>query len=311
MCGPTTMNNKAMKGEEKQGEITKGALRWSNLYNSAPKLYIPFTQFDIGFSILSFCILCLLRFGSEYFFINILQFNPDTYKTIESASAVVSMTHAIVLCSGLWSVLRSQPYNPIARIDNAPKEYKSAVTGLLSLCTGYMFYDFIFILRWSNWKIHPEDSAFVVHHFATILYMSMCRIMGIGHISAMSLMFTGELTNPLQNGHLITKFGIQLAQKGSIFHKVHPYIELLYCLLYVPMRGIVGPLQNTHITYQMLFTKEGRENFNILVSIVMIIVIWAVILGSIPWTIDCWGMIMDGLEVKYDENWDYGPRYEL
>lgn len=291
--------------------MPKGVLRWSNLYNSAPKLYIPFTQFDIGFSILSFCILCLLRLCSEYLFIHILQFNPNSHKTIESASSLVSSIHATVLCSGLWPVLRSQPYNPIARIDSAPKEYQSAVTALLSLCTGYMVYDFIFMIRSNDWEIHPDDVAFMGHHVGTSVYMSSCRIMGMGHISAMSLMFTGELSNPFHNGHLITKFGIQLAPEGSIFHIIHPYMELAFCFIYVIMRGFVGPLQNIHITYQLLFTKEGRANVNIIVSLLAIFVIWGVILGSIPWTKECWSMLKDGLEVKYDQNWDYGPRYEL
>lgn len=281
---------------------------WSSLYNSAPKLYIPFTRFDIGFSILSCCIICLIRLLNQYIFTNILEFNPNSLKTMESAACLTSSVHAMVLCSGLWPVLMSQPYVPSARIDSAPKEYQMAVSALLQLCTGYMLYDAIFMLKGNGWSIYPGDIAYFQHHLVTVLYMTQTRVIGYGHISAMGLMFTGELTNPLQNSHCITKYGIQLAQQGSLFHILHPYVEFAYGILYFIVRAIVGPIQIIHFAYHFLFTKT---NVPLRVSIPWVVMSSGVIIGSIPWTVEAWQMLRNGLEVKYHENWDYGERYEL
>ena len=42
--------------------------RYSSVKDSAPKLYIPFTKFDIGFTIISFFVICTLRLLNEYIF---------------------------------------------------------------------------------------------------------------------------------------------------------------------------------------------------------------------------------------------------
>mmetsp|Transcript_14413 Transcript_14413/g.17519 ORF Transcript_14413/g.17519 Transcript_14413/m.17519 type:complete len:303 (-) Transcript_14413:83-991(-) len=300
---------------KQQGETesdTNGLVKfWSNLYNKAPKLYIPFTQFDIGFTILGTCIISIIRLMSEYCYINILEFNPNTYKTVESSAAVTSITHAIILCTGLWACLTNQPYIPSAKIETSPKSYQAAVTALLQLCTGYMMYDAIFMARSNNWSFHPDDVPFLAHHVVTVLYMSQTRVLGAGHISAMGLMFTGECTNPFQNGHLITKFGIQLAQDGSLFHILHPYVELTFAVTYFFVRAFVGPIQIAHITYDLLFTESGRNNISLKVSILWVIMIWGIIIGSYPWTMECLEMAKTGLQVKYGVDFDYGPRYEL
>lgn len=284
---------------------------WNDLYNAAPKLCIPFTQLDMAFSLISCVIICGLRLVFEYFYINILEFNPKTYKTIESAASLTSISHALVLVTGLWAVLTSQPYVPSATIKSAPKEYQNAVTALLQLCTGYMFYDAIFMYRSNGWTLHPDDVAFLGHHIVTVFYMNQCRVLGVGHVSAMGLMFTGEITNPMQNGHLVTKFGIQMAEDGSLFHLLHPYMEFSLSVTYFIFRAFIGPSQIVHNAYDFLLTKRGRENVSMKVSIFWVIISGGILVGSIPWTIESWEMIADGLEVKYDENWDYGPRYEI
>lgn len=292
-------------------EMKHLTLLWSRLFDSAPKLYIPFTKFDIGFTIISFFVICTLRLLNEYIFINILNFNPTTYKTIESAAALTSLEHALVLCSGLWAVLRSQPYDVCARMESAPKQYQKATTALLEMCTGYMFYDAVFMFRANNWSLHPEDGAFLGHHIVTVLYMSQTRVLGVGHISALALMFTGELSNPAQNLHLITKFAIQMSDDGSFFHVLHPFVELTFAIMYFILRGFVGPYQVISISYTLLFTKKGRESVWLPIGMLWSMMICGIILGSIPWTKEAWGMIADGLDVKYDKTWDYGPRYEL
>jgi hypothetical protein len=73
---------------------------------------------------------------------------------------------------------------------------------------------------------------------------------------------------------------------------------------------VVGPLQIIHISYDLL-TQEGRKNIPLYIGIIWIIMIWGIILGSMPWTVESIEMAMDGLQVKYNETYNYGPRYEL
>mmetsp|Transcript_41206 Transcript_41206/g.80642 ORF Transcript_41206/g.80642 Transcript_41206/m.80642 type:complete len:128 (+) Transcript_41206:1-384(+) len=127
----------------------------------------------------------------------------------------------------------------------------------------------------------------------------------------MSLIFTGEITNPFQNSLLVSRYAIQMEPIGSFIHDLHPFIEICYALAYFPVRAFVGPLQIVHITYDLLFTRQGRDNIPIYVSVFCVCIIWGIILGSIPWVTESLDMIKDGLEVKYNQTSDYGPRYEL
>jgi hypothetical protein len=284
---------------------------WSRLYEATPKIYLPFTEFDIGFVLVSLSVCSSFRLLSEFLFINVLKFNPNTYKTVESAGGLTSMAHAIVLLFGLYHCLISQPYIPSAKIQGTPIHYQNSVSTMLQMCTGYMLYDLFFMARANNWTFHEDDIAFCGHHVVTMLYMSQCRVLGVGHISAMGLMFTGEFSNPLQNGHLVTKFAIQQSHLSptSFFHIIHPFVEYAFAVVYAIMRGIVGPIQIHHIAYDLLFTKQGKANVPIVVSIIWSIMIFGIIGGSLPWTMECIDMLKDGLKVKYDESWDYGPRY--
>jgi hypothetical protein len=74
----------------------------------------------------------------------------------------------------------------------------------------------------------------------------------------------------------------------------------------------VGPLQIIHIAYDLILTKEGRKNVAIYNSIVWVVMLSAIIIGSIPWTMECAEMVKDGIHVvKYNQTYDHGPRFEL
>jgi len=285
---------------------------WSKLYSAAPKVCLPGTKFDIAFTTLSTLIILTIRWAIfDPFYQSYLNWDPNSKRTKDCAASSTSIIHALVLCSGLWSVLCSQPYSPVAKMATAPKWWQDSSTALLQLCTGYMFYDLIVMMKDNNWSIHPDDYAYVGHHIVTVLYMAQCRVLGAGHISAMGLMFTGEITNPLQNGHYITRYAIQMESLGTVWHDINPYVEFIYGLVYAFMRSVIGPLQIIHISYSLLFTRQGRENIPIYIGFFWVIMIWGIILGSMPWTVEAFEMVKDGLKVKYDRDWDYGPRYEL
>lgn len=285
---------------------------WGNLYASLPKLYIPGTNFAIGFTLFSALFFSSLRLFYDYLYTSILEFPADHPKTKYMAACTVSLSHSMMLVPALWQVLRSQPYKPCAVIKGTPLYYQNAVTALLSLCSGYMLYDPIFIAKDNNWQIHPDDVPFLAHHLVTLIYMSQVRILGVGHISAMAMMFSGELTNPFQSSDSVVRFAIQLAKPGSLWHFIHPYVEFVFAASYAFVRSVVGPLQIVHIAYDLLLTAEGRRNVKVYISCIWVFLLTAIIVGSVPWIKECFEMVMDGVGVvKYGEAYDYGSRFEL
>ena len=287
-------------------------LFWSNLHRQAPKLNIPGTNFNIGFTLCSAAFLSCIRLLMSQVFLHVLQWDPDNIRTGISTAYSVSIIHSIILCAGLSVVLYHQPYNLLAKLKDAPLDLQEATVALLEFCTGYMVYDFTFMLHESNWTPHPDDYAFLAHHVVTTLYMSQCKVLGVGHVSAMSLMLTGELTNPCQSYHAISRYGIQIVEDTmSWWHVLHPFAEWIYALAYFIVRGFVGPCQNMHITYVYLVSIKGRQMIPKYISIPWVVMIWGIILGSIPWTMEALDKVKDGLQVKYHKGYDYGPGFEL
>jgi hypothetical protein len=283
---------------------------WSGLYSAVPKINIPGTQFDIFFAVLSALFLTTVRILFANLYTSVLEWDGENIRTKNVASYSVSIVHSLVLCVGLWSVLKDQPYAPMAKMNIAPKYWQDASTALMQFCTGYMVYDFMFIMIERDWVPKPEDYAFLAHHVVTALYMSQTRALGYGHISAMGLMFTGEVTNPSQSFHSITRYAIQMVSSDSLWHAVHPYAEILHAAMYGFVRSVVGPLQILHISCLLIFTKQGRS-IPFRISIPWMIMTWGIIIGSIPWTLEGIEMVKDGLTVKYHKDYDYGPGFEL
>jgi len=122
----------------------------------------------------------------------------------------------------------------------------------------------------------------------------------------MTLMFSGEITNPFQNIHGITKFWIQLEKPGPLLiQNIHIYVEFLHAVSYAFVRLIVGPIQIIHITYALLATKKGRDNIPLWISATWLFIIWGLLLGSLPWAFEAFHMAFDGLQLKYDEHYNY------
>lgn len=135
--------------------------------------------------------------------------------------------------------------------------------------------------------LHPDDFMFLGHHLATTLYMTSARIIGAGHQSAMMCMLLGELTNPLHNSFYIA----QAAQKldccnGAFSQAAFRMIEISFAALYCVMRVIIGPIFCLHMTYNLWVV--GRKHINKVLLVVWTLLIWAVLIGSIPWVVECW-----------------------
>ena len=189
---------------------------WLRLYRAIPSLIRdPNTGLDFTFSLFSAFALSCLRLCVDRFLL--LSGWPErTRYTIETGMNLTSALHAAFLCSGLGVCLfcRGGPaYVPSARMDDktAPLWWRDAAESLLQVCTGYMFFDGFFMYRdtermgqgWTEFEV-----MIMGHHFCTVLYMLSCRALRAGHLSTMTLMFFGELTNPFMNGLFISRYAM-------------------------------------------------------------------------------------------------------
>lgn len=262
--------------------------QWASLYNTVPKIHLPGTNFDVSITIVAACILYGARRVGEL----ILESHgwpAGSPITIEAAASIAAIVHSTTLVPGLWFALSSQPYIPSTAMSEHPQWWQDAVTALLQFCTGYMIYDGLCNIILLTWEVGMNSGnwMFLGHHFATAFYMTSARLLGAGHISALICMLLGEATNPVHNAFMITELEKTLDHYNGEQHGAVYYIEVTFCILYLIFRVVLGPLGMLHITYDLLITKQGRQNVPLWLKILWLIMIWGVVFGSIPWIQDC------------------------
>jgi len=279
---------------------------WRSLYRCLPRF--PSTQFDISFTLATALVLISLRFFFEYVLIRLFDWPSYAhdgmalnFHTKLAASSMVAIFHSINLVPALvycFFYPRTLPYGPSQRRQVAPLWWQDVVTALLQFCTGYMVYDGLLNIIWLKLYytkagiLTGEDFMFLGHHLATTIYMSATRYLGAGHMSAMMCMLLGEATNPLHNAYYI----FQTAQtlpccNGTTSQAIFAAITFGFAVSYLLMRAIIGPVICTHMTYDLI--RNGRTN-GIPVGwiVTWVLLIWGVLIGSIPWIQDCWNMVV-------------------
>ena len=152
--------------------------QWAWLYDTVPKICIPFTNFDVSITVLSACFLFCIRVVGE----RILEsqgWPVNSPVTIEGAASIAAIVHSTTLVPGLWVALRSQPYVPSSKMNEHPQWWQDAVTALLQFCTGYMLYDGVMnivILKWAD-GLSASDWMFLGHHFVSLVAnLVLCNI---------------------------------------------------------------------------------------------------------------------------------------
>lgn len=308
--------NDAKGGELTSPQPPRILSPWVHLYRSVPKIYLPRTNLDISFSLVS----CLALICIRLLVMRTLRASGWPYgskMTTDAAASLTSVIHSLLLLPGVGACLfccPSVPYVPSAKLDDAASWYQDAVSALLSLCTGYMLFDSVFLyVDAVALNHHWTDFEWLIlgHHVATVLYMSSCRYVRAGHISTMILIFAGECTNPLMNAMFTTRFASQIFRENAAMHALHAWCEFSYACSYAPIRIIIGPACAAHLSWDLLLTARGRKNVPAGLSLVWVVLCWAVIAGSLPWMEEAVGMIRDGLAVKFHADYDYGDRYRL
>lgn len=249
---------------------------------------------DVSLTVASALVLALVRFAAEFVMVRVFSWPENSFVTKNAASSVASIFHSLQLVPALAACFLSSPnYNPSQKMSEAAVWWQGTVTALLQFCTGYMIYDALLNILWlrstmAEKGVTSEDLMFLGHHIATTLYMTSTRIVGAGHQSAMLCMLLGEVSNPLHNSFYIA----QAAQKlsccnGSFSQTAFAVIEASFSALYCLIRVIVAPVMCLHLTFNLWTTGWRKNRINILLITVWTLLIWAILIGSIPWIIEC------------------------
>lgn len=269
---------------------------WIRMYNSVPKIKLPLTDIDIGFTFASAAALALVDYGSAFLLAALGGWPEKSKHTRAAAGSIATIVHSTLLVFGVGAALASQRYDPSGRMDTHPDWWQDGATALIQLCTGYMLYDASVQFIADRWQagvgpvLSAVDKMFLGHHAATAFYMMSARLIGAGHMSAMILMFTGEFTAPIMNVNRLAR--IAATELGELsdsccgkwwLQMVRPYADYSFALLYALFRIVIGPVCAAHLTYDILLTKRGRENVPVGLSLVWLIMCWGVLIGSIPW----------------------------
>jgi len=289
------------------------------LYQKTPtilKVGIDFT-FTIAAALLLSAIRTLILYGLIY-----LGWPVKSKMTTDAAASLVSMLHALYLCACLATLLLNIPggwrsYIPSCKMSShkQSKDWQDAASACLELCTGYMLFDASWLVIDSHQLglvLNEFDCMILGHHILTSLYMTSCRVIQAGHLSAMILMLLGEMTNPVMNGFFVTRFAIQLECCSSEnVLLVHTLLEHIHAVTYVIARLFIAPIFALHNAWDLLFTRRGRENIPLPLSLIWVSMAMAVLIGSIPFALEAVDMLRDGWDLKYPPNYDFGERYGI
>ena len=269
-----------------------------------PAINVPFTNFDISLSLLSAIFLTCIRFSVEPMLVNVFGWPENAIPTKEAASSLTSICHSTTLCSGLIVAFLNEKYDVAAKIKDQGTGntwWRDFADTLLQFCTGYMVYDTvinIFLLRWDSelktLVFETDDYLFLAHHLMTSSYMTSCRIIGAGYMSAFICMLLGEITNPFQNLYMVAEIAVKLdCCNGPSMQQFFDFIKVVFAAAYFTVRTFIAPPFFIMVSYKLLLTKKGRTNIPIGLNIYWNLMIWGVVFGSASWILKCYNILAE------------------
>ena len=332
---PPLTKNSHHRNNNNNNDIPLTCRYWCYISNHVIPTYVPFHRHiqllhcNVTLTLVSALVLSLIRYGAEYLLlVSLFDWPYNSYITKNAAASVAAIFHSIQLVPCLFVCFRVLPrlsvtttttttanyynnYNPSQHMAVVSQMWwKDTVDALLQFCTGYMIYDGVLNILYLKGnvvgQITTEDCIFLGHHLATILYMSSVRYLQQGHQSAMICMLLGELTNPFHNLYYIATAAQTLpCCNGTISTWLYHCITLAFAVSYVLVRTVVGPVVFVHLTVNLWTTGRRKDEYPIPVALLFLwtILIWGVILGSVPWIVECYHMVqtyrMDSTPLLY------------
>lgn len=306
MCSTTTVEKNDIGDDDDDNNRRKGipfvARCWLAVYDRLPSVTVA-GRLNVSMTLLAAAFLTGVRFAAEHVLVTYLGWPRGDVSTKEAAASCGSICHSTLLCVGLVEAFRTQRCDPAARLDAAPVWWRRFADALLQFCTGYMVYDAlinILYLRWDPLRplalpaLNDDDRLFLVHHVMTSTYMTSARWIGAGHMSAMTCMLMGELTNPLHNMYMMGEVAMKLdCCNGPSARRFHGVVSVAFAAMYNLFRAILAPPTFAVVSYCLIGTKKGRSNIPIAVNVLWNLMIWAVVFGSGSWITKCNGILMD------------------
>ena len=287
-------------------------------YRSCPR-FARIGGLDFSFTIASSLFLSVIRVITFQVLVH-LGWPARSKMTTDASSSLTSILHAIALCSWLtvfFAKLGWRNYIPSCKMNShANEDFQDVSTACLQFCTGYMLFDSVWLIKDTYqlglMPLTEFELLVLAHHFMTSFYMTSCRLIQAGHLSAMILMLTGEISNPLMNGMFTTRFAIQLECCSSESMMVlHSLLEHIFAIVYLVFRIFIGPACAIHLSWDILFTKEGRKNIPFPLSLIWVAMVVLVIVGSGPFVLEAIEMLRDGWELKFPPSYDFGERFRI
>lgn len=269
---------------------------WIYMYNLVPKIVMPCTNLNVGFTLFSALLFTCIDFAIAHVLYQLGW--PRGSSTRAVAGSITTILHSTSLVICLVACLASYRCTPSAKLSEAPQWWQDAAHAAIEWCTGYMLYDAVVQFILDNWEsgkgpvLSQADWMFLGHHAATSIYMTSARLLQAGHGSAMILMAGGEVTAPFQNVMRISRI---MMQENIGSGRLHPHIQYVWAVLYAFFRIVVGPACAVYLTQDLIFTQEGRQRVPPGLSILWLTMCWAVLFGSIPWIKGALGIIGQGV----------------
>lgn len=274
---------------------------WSYLYNAVPKVVFLYgTNTSMTLSLLFAVFFRILHlFVWKILLISILGFPSSDTNTRQSSVYIISIIHSLIITPSTFTALITQTPIPSQHISKSPKWWIDATHAIMEFTTGYFIYDGFFnsILPYYGTPggIPTSHKCFLGHHVGAGLCMVMARVTKSTHMSALTIMFFGEASNPAQNSRSLIKILLEMGDCCSSPKMVgfYPYLDFTYGLLYSLIRIGVNPGLCVYTTYDYLFTKQGRQNISKPVAAVWLFCFWGISIGSIPWCLEAAKIVED------------------
>jgi hypothetical protein len=135
-------------------------------------------------------------------------------------SSAVAMCHGTIAIYYSYTLLMAHDYTL-----DAPNN--KAELRIMAFSTGYFCNDAVFLLRFM-----PDEFSFIVHHVITAVYLFTCAYHGFGSFSIMPLMFSGEISNPPHNMHLILEEMLKEANPPAWATSAAPIVSTTYHVVF-------------------------------------------------------------------------------
>lgn len=313
MGTPEVEKKERMANDENTSEAPAILRPWIYLHRSVPRFLVWKVSgtSDLDFSLAFVAVLALS--SVRLLFLRLLvsagwpaeSSAPGEYigwaMTLEAAGSLTSIVQSSLLSISLAACFLAQPYIPSARMDASPPWWRDAAEALIQLCMGCMLYDALklFLIKgWDDnfgWQALDEmDCVFASHHLAMAVYMMTARLVGAGHQSAMILVYTGEVTSPIMHAHAMLRIAMRLrCCQGAVTDTLLTFVEYAFIGTYCLFRIAVGPVAAAHLTYDLLFTRQGRQNVPLWLSIpAWMPLCWGVTIGPMLWIKDALEMLV-------------------